>query len=169
MCIRDRQSGGHIDAASTPGQGSLFRVILPLVGKPDPQPAAPEPERAEGGTETILVVEDEPAVATLAKSQLERMGYRVLLAHSAVDAIALASAHAGDIHLVLTDVIMPGASGRDLVDRLCASRPDVKVLYMSGYPSDDIVRHGVEEGKMPFLQKPFTLTGLARKVRETLA
>jgi PAS domain S-box-containing protein len=163
-----KQSGGHIDAASTPGQGSLFRVILPLVTQPEAVPQLPQPERAKGGSETILLVEDEPAVATLATSQLERMGYHVLAAHSAADAVVLAASHDGEIHLVLTDVIMPGTSGRELVESLRAARPDVRVLYMSGYPSDDVVRHGVEEGKTPFLQKPFSLASLSRKVRETL-
>jgi len=164
-----KQSGGHIDAASTPGQGSLFRVILPIVPEPDEQPPPPPPERAAGGDETILLVEDERAVATLTESLLKRMGYRVLTAHSAVEAIAVASRHAGGIDLVLTDVVMPGASGLDLVEKLRGSRPGIRVLFMSGYPADAVVRHGVEEGEVPFLQKPFTMVGLAAKVREALA
>ncbi len=163
-----KQSGGHIDAASTPGQGTLFRILLPLVQEPADTGELPEESRAEGGSETILLVEDEQAVARLAESLLTRMGYRVLRAHSAADARQLANAHAGTIDLVLTDVVMPGDSGRVLVDELKAQRPGIRTLYMSGYPADDMVRHGVEEGDVPFLQKPFTLATLARKVRETL-
>ncbi|HUF23256.1 MAG TPA: PAS domain S-box protein [Vicinamibacterales bacterium] len=164
-----KQSGGHIEAASTPGQGSLFRVVLPLVDAPDAEHEPPAPERAEGGTETILLVEDEKAVATLTESLLKRIGYRVLVAHSAAEAVALAGNHTGGIDLLLTDVVMPGASGCDLAGKLRGSRPSIKVLYMSGYPADDVVRHGVEEGEMAFLQKPFSLASLAAKVREVLS
>ena len=161
-----KQSGGHIDAASTPGQGSLFRVILPMV--PEVKTSAPPQTQTTGGHETILLVEDERAVATLAESLLQRMGYRVMTAFSAAEAIALAGGYAGVIDLVLTDVVMPGASGRDLVEQLRGARPGVRVLYMSGYPADAVVRHGVEEGDVPFLQKPFTMASLAAKVREAL-
>ena len=137
------------------------------------EPAATEPpppaEPAAGGSETILLVEDERAVATLTESLLQRMGYRVLTAHSAAEAIALASRHAAGIDLLLTDVVMPGASGRDLVEKLRGSRPAINVLYMSGYPSDAVVRHGVEDGEVHFLQKPFTMATLAGKVRAALA
>jgi len=163
-----KQSGGHIDAASTPGQGSLFRVIFPMVAEPAAEAPPPAAERTEGGSETILLVEDERAVATLAESLLRRMGYRVLTAHSAADAIAVAGRHAGTIDLVLTDVVMPGASGRDLVEKLRGSRPGLRALYMSGYPTDAVVRHGLEEGEVRFLQKPFTMASLAAKVREAL-
>jgi DNA-binding NtrC family response regulator len=95
------------------------------------------------------------------------MGYHVLRAHSVADAIQVASAHHGPIDLVLSDVVMPGGTGRMLIEELQVARPGIRTLYMSGYPADDVVRHGVEGG-MPFLQKPFTLAALARKVRETL-
>ena len=163
-----KQSGGHVEASSTPGQGSLFRVLLPLVSEPGPAPDAPQPERVAGGSETILLVEDEPAVATLTESLLRRMGYRVLMAHSANEAIAHAKGHAGTIDLLLSDVVMPGASGRDLVEALQPSRPDMKVLYMSGYPADAVVRHGIADGEAAFLQKPFTMASLGAKVREAL-
>ena len=164
-----KQSGGHIDAASTPGQGSLFRIILPIVAEPDVAAEPATQERAEGGSETILLVEDERAVATLAESLLRRIGYKVLVAHSAAEAIAAAAAYASQIDLVLTDVVMPGASGRDLVEKLRGSRPEIRVLYMSGYPADAIVRHGVAEGDTPFLQKPFTMVSLASKIRHALS
>jgi two-component system, cell cycle sensor histidine kinase and response regulator CckA len=164
-----KQSGGHIDAASTPGRGSVFRVILPIVREPD---AVPEPdplEQATGGSETILLVEDDTAVAALAESMLTRIGYRVLVAHAAAEAVAASAGHAGGIDLLLTDVVMPGGSGCDMARTLRASRPSLKVLYMSGYPADAVVRHGVEEGEMAFLQKPFSLASLAAKVREALS
>ena len=164
-----KQSGGHIDAASTPGQGSLFRVILPIVVEPDAVAEPVAQERAEGGNETILLVEDERAVATLAESLLRRIGYKVLVAYSAAEAIAAAAAYPNPIDLVLTDVVMPGASGRDLVEKLRGSRPKIRVLYMSGYPADAIVRHGVAEGDTPFLQKPFTMVSLASKIRQALS
>jgi len=163
-----KQSGGHVDAASTPGQGTLFRILLPLVDAPKPDAEGVAEQPTPGGTETILLVEDEVAVARLAESLLKRLGYTVLTAHSASDALAAALAHAAPIDLVLTDVVMPGASGRMLVEELRNLRPHVRVLYMSGYPADAIVRYGVREGEAPFLSKPFTLSTLARKVREAL-
>jgi CheY-like chemotaxis protein len=164
-----KQSGGHIDAASTPGQGTLFRILLPLVCAPAEDARPPEPATTEGGSETVLLVEDERAVARLAESLLRRLGYRVLTAHSAADAMALSLAHQDEIDLVLTDVVMPGASGRVLIEELRLTRPGIRMLYMSGYPADSIVRYGVEEGEVPFLQKPFTMATLSQKVREALA
>src|SRR5690606_28761500 len=122
-----KQSGGHIDAASTPGQGTLFRILLPLVAAPGAADAPAEESPAEGGTETILLVEDERAVARLAESRLKRLGYRVLTAPSAADAMKAAMAFDGVIDLVLTDVVMPGASGRVLIEELRMTRPDVRV------------------------------------------
>ena len=163
-----KQSGGHIDAASTPGQGTLFRILLPLVDNTGAEPEPAAEEAVEGGSETVLVVEDEPAVARLAESLLKRLGYRVIAANTPAAAIAAAAAHTGPIDLVLTDVVMPGATGADLVAHLTAARPGIRALYMSGYPADEVVRHGVEQGAALFLQKPFTLATLARTVREAL-
>jgi two-component system, cell cycle sensor histidine kinase and response regulator CckA len=119
-------------------------------------------------SETILLVEDEPAVRGLARQILRMHGYAVLEAADGVEALRLAEAHPGPIHLLIADVIMPAMGGGPLAEKLVACRPGTKVLFTSGYPDDAVVQHGVPEGQVAFLQKPFTPTGLARKVREVL-
>jgi two-component system, cell cycle sensor histidine kinase and response regulator CckA len=114
------------------------------------------------------VVEDDSAVRLLARLSLERQGYRVLEAGNPEEAVSIAGDYTDPVHLLLTDVIMPGSEGLPLIQRLRASRPELPVLYMSGYTDDTIVQHGVLEDGIPFLQKPFTPRGLAQKVREVL-
>ena len=120
------------------------------------------------GSETVLLAEDEPAVRAIAQQALERHGYTVLAAPSGAAALALAAQHAATIDLLLTDVVMPGMSGRDLADRLTAQRPGIRVLYISGYTDNAIVRHGMLEPGLAYLQKPFRPHALVRKVREVL-
>jgi CheY-like chemotaxis protein len=163
-----KQSGGYIWAYSEPGRGTTFKIYLPRVDAPA---EGVHPAREPGsvtGTETILLAEDDPTLRPLAKGVLARLGYRVLEAENAAVALAIAGEHDGAIHLLVADVVMPGASGRELARRLAESRPDTKVLYVSGYTDDAIVHHGILEPGLTFLQKPFTPAALAKKVREVL-
>jgi len=130
-----------------------------------PRPVAPASLR---GSETILLVEDDETMRALTRRLLVARGHTVLLASQGEEALRLAQRHDGRIHLLVTDVVMPGMSGRDLADRIVALLPGTKVLYLSGYTDDAIVRHGVLEPGVAFLQKPFTADALARKVREVL-
>jgi CheY-like chemotaxis protein len=164
-----RQAGGHIWAFSEPGRGSIFRVLLPKAIDPDPaQEAVPGSDAVARGTETVLVVEDEHAVRTLAVRALTSAGYRVLQAANGEDAIAAAAAHDGDVHVLLTDVVMPGMNGREVADVLTTSRPGIRVVYMSGYAEDAVLRQGVIRDGLPFLSKPFDAPHLARMVRSVL-
>jgi two-component system cell cycle sensor histidine kinase/response regulator CckA len=162
-----KQSGGFIWVYSEPGHGTTFKVYLPRVDEPV-SPAAAAAPPAAGGAETVLVVEDVAAVRTVAREMLERRGYTVLEAPDGESALRLAGKHRGEIHLLLTDVVMPGGSGRALADRLLALRPGMKVLYMSGYTDDAVVRHGILEAGIAYLQKPFAPDSLTRKVRAVL-
>lgn len=163
-----KQSGGYVWVYSEPGRGTTFKIYLPRVDAPA-EPLVPPPEgRTLAGTETILLAEDDEMLRPLSKSLLERLGYTVLDTENALQAVALANAHAGPIQLLVADVVMPGASGRELARRLAQSRPDMRVLYVSGYTDDAIVQHGMLEPGLNFLQKPFTPATLARKVREVL-
>ena len=162
-----KQSGGFIWVYSEPGHGTSFKIYLPRVDEPVEQ-AATRPSDVVRGSETVLVVEDVAAVRAVTRQMLERQGYTVLEAPDAQTALQLAERHAGVIHLVLTDVVMPDLGGRELAARLVRVRPDMKVVYMSGYTDDAVVRHGVVQPGIAFLQKPFTPEGLARKVRSVL-
>ena len=164
-----KQSGGYVWVYSEPGRGTTFKIYLPRVDAPA-EPLAPPPREARTltGTEIILLAEDDEMLRPLSKGLLERLGYRVLEAENAIRALALADAHAGPIHLLVADVVMPGGSGRELARRLANSRPDTRVLYVSGYTDDAIVHHGMLEPGLNFLQKPFTPAALARKVRDVL-
>jgi PAS domain S-box-containing protein len=164
-----KQSGGHVTAYSEPGVGTTFKIYLPRVEDlPEEARGSPRQPRQAGGTETILVVEDEEAVRRLACRSLESHGYKVLPAAGASEALLVCEKHAGEIHLMFTDVVMPLLSGRELAQRVAALRPRMKVLFMSGYTDDAIVQHGVLDADTPFLQKPFTPRSLAQKVREVL-
>src|SRR5438094_695988 len=164
-----RQSGGHIAVDSAPGRGATFRVYLPRVEAPLDPTDRPRPVTAPAaGSETILLVEDEHLVRLLARKVLERAGYRVLVAAGGAEALELAERYAGPIHLLLTDVVMPGMNGRALMRRLAPLRPDLRVLYMSGYADEAVAQHGVLDPGTAFLQKPFTPGGLADKVRGVL-
>jgi PAS domain S-box-containing protein len=161
-----KQSGGFIWVYSEPDHGTSFKIYFPRVDEPVARPVA-EPELV-GGTETVLVVEDVAAVRTVTRAMLERQGYKVLEAPDGATALRLVEKHRGTIHLLLTDVVMPELSGRQLADRLIERHRGMKILYMSGYTDDAIVRHGVIQEGIAYLQKPFTPDGLARKVRAVL-
>jgi signal transduction histidine kinase/ActR/RegA family two-component response regulator len=162
------QAGGQVAVESEPGEGATFTVYLPRVEAVSDSSDGPLGEELPPGIETILLVEDEPAVRDLARELLTRQGYRVLDATSGEGAIRQAEGHLGQIDLLLTDVVMPGMSGGELGVRLQAVRPDLALLYTTGYTDDVIVRHGVDEGRAAFLTKPFTPAELLRKVREVL-
>ena len=163
-----QQSGGYIWLYSEPGHGTTFKIYLPRVDAPTEEPLPRESAKTLKGTETILLVEDEAMMRPLVKGILEGRGYRVLVAQNAEEALTLAREHVGPIHLLLTDVVMPGVSGPDLAVRLAASRPEAVVLYMSGYTDDAIVHYGVLEGALNYIQKPFTPSMLAQKLRQVL-
>jgi PAS domain S-box-containing protein len=163
-----RQSGGHVWVYSEPGMGTTFKVYLPRFDAPPETAPPPPPAAPRGHAELVLLVEDDAEVRAVAHDILERGGYRLLEAASPAEALAVAGAHPEPIDLLLTDIVMPGMSGRELADRLCAARPGLRVLYMSGYTDDAVVRHGIGAGTREFLQKPFTTDGLAGKVHEVL-
>ena len=149
--------------------GTTFKIYLPQVDAVAEAGAAKAaPGTSRRGTETVLLVEDAAAVRAVTHQALARQGYTVLDAPNGAEALRIAASHPGPIHLLLTDVVMPGLSGRQLSDQLARLRPDTKVLYTSGYTDDAVVRHGVLESGIAYLQKPFTVDGLARKVREVL-
>jgi len=164
-----RQNEGFINVYSEPGQGSVFAIYLPRYeGSVTQERVADEAELAVGGGETIVLVEDDPAILDTVASMLQLLGYTVLSAVTPHEAIRLVHQHPGKIDLLLTDVIMPEMNGRDLADRLLVHQPWLKCLFMSGYTADIITHHGMLNGKTHFLQKPFSHTVLAAKVRQAL-
>jgi CheY-like chemotaxis protein len=165
LCIV-KQSHGSIWVYSEPGHGTTFKVYLPRV---DREGARKTPAAApQGGSETILLVEDEPQVRAIVQRTLERGGYGVLTAAGPEEALSICESSLMRIDLLLTDVVMPQMNGRELAERIRALRPAIKTLFMSGYTDDAILRHGVLDEGVPFLQKPVTPSSLKRKVRETL-
>jgi len=163
-----KQSGGHVEVQSAVGQGTTFRVYLPRLDRGPAEGADPAGDSPGHGSETILLVEDDETVRTLVRTVLRKNGYTVLEAGDGGEALVVAERHTGPIHLLLTDVVVPQLGGRRLADRLVALRPELRVLFTSGYTDDEVVRRGVFEAETSLLQKPFSPETLARKVREVL-
>ncbi len=163
-----KQSGGYVMVQSEKGHGTTFNIYLPRVEATAEQSIVQTPRVAAGGSETVLLVEDEESVRQLVRETLQAKGYKVVEAENGEAGVAAAANHAGRIDIIITDVVMPGMGGRELVKRLAETRPETKVLYLSGYTEDAIVNEGTIESGTAFLQKPFTLQNLSRKVREVL-
>jgi len=164
-----KQSGGYIWVDSEPGKGAAFQIYLPRIDSPTDEERTPGPVSGTlPTTETILLVEDEEALRAVLVLTLARAGYTVITADDGTHALAQLASHTGTIDLILTDVVMPGMSGPEFVKRAAAKFPDVKVLYMSGYADEAIVHHGVLDGGIEFINKPFTFAQLNRKIREVL-
>jgi two-component system cell cycle sensor histidine kinase/response regulator CckA len=164
-----KQSQGHMWVYSEPGQGATFKVYLPLhEDAPEPAVAPPPTMVVPRGWETILAVEDEESLLNLVSEILKDAGYNVLAAQGPKEALRVLLEHRDGIHLLLTDVVMPGMSGRGLADKVAAERPGIRVLYMSGYTDNAIVHHGVLDSGVVFIQKPFTPDALIKKVRDVL-
>ena len=164
-----KQSGGHIWVYSEPGKGTTFKLYFPRIGDARLAEArAPTASAPARGAETVLLVEDEDSLREVANRMLTRHGYRVITARNGREALEAAMQHPGQIHLVLTDVVMPEMSGGALVERLTAVRPEARVVYMSGYTDNDIVRRGILQPGVSFVQKPFSAERLLEIVRETL-
>jgi len=163
------QSGGEVHLHSQPNKGTTFRLFFPaLATAAESVPAVSENSAVPRGDETVLIVEDDASLRALAARVLEASGYKVLLARNGVEALALCAGYDGKIDLVASDVVMPEMSGRPLVEKLAETRAETKVLFMSGYTDDDVMRRGVLDGRTAFLQKPFTATQFATKVRDVL-
>ena len=163
-----QHNGGRIEVESELGKGTIFRVYLPRTLEPAVHMGEAKQAQLVGGHETLLVVEDEPAILKITRTTLQRLGYSVLAARSAKDALALATQHEGPLHLLLTDVVMPEMNGLDLYEKIAASRPGIKVIFMSGYSADGFPRSGGGSGDVSFLQKPFSMPQLSAKVRQVL-
>ncbi len=162
-----KQMGGHIFVYSEPGQGTAFKIYLPRAGGSTHHGSTPKRDEAHG-RESVLIVEDDDAVRALARRVLDTRGYRVWTCASAAEALEILEEQGAEIALLITDVVMPAMSGHDLVLQIRETRPDMAVLYMSGYTDDDVRRHGMVGSDDYFIGKPFTPEGFARKVREAL-
>ena len=165
-----KQSGGHIWLYSEPGMGTTFKLFFPITSAPitSSVESVDVPSFMGTGTETILLVEDTEMVRSLVTTLLDSYGYEVLAAASGPEAIEIADQPDRSIDLLMTDVVMPRMNGRELADRLTATRPELKVLFTSGYPSDTVVRHGIAEARTAFIEKPYLPDDLARMVRDIL-
>jgi CheY-like chemotaxis protein len=162
------QSHGFLWVDSKVGRGTSFKIFLPQVTEAAGTDRSGPTVMSSSGTETILLVEDDAGLRKLATRVLEPAGYTVLGAATGEEALRLLERHEEPVHLLLSDVVMPGMSGRQLAEQLAQTRPGMKVLYMSGYTDDTIVRHGVLKAQVTCLNKPFTAATLLRKVREGL-
>jgi signal transduction histidine kinase/FixJ family two-component response regulator len=165
-----KQSGGSVNLYSEPGQGTTFRIYLPAVAQ-EPTAAvaeAPAARPSSSGAQTILLVEDEPAVRAFARRTLEEQGYTVLEAAAGAEALAIAASHAGPIALLVTDVVMPGLQGHQLAAQLTATRPELRVLYVSGFTENSVIHHGLPDHGVAFLAKPFSVDTLGEAVRRVL-
>jgi two-component system, cell cycle sensor histidine kinase and response regulator CckA len=163
-----RQNMGFIEVESAPGQGSVFRIFLPRHVSDTVRADSPKPPEVRTGSETILVVEDEDVVLGLIRTMLDILGYSVLTAGDPAEALALAGAYAGEIHLLLSDVVMPGIGCRELWRQLLLKRPGMKCLFMSGYTANAITHRGILDEGIRFIQKPFSMEELSTRVREAL-
>jgi CheY-like chemotaxis protein len=165
-----KQSGGHINVYSEPGQGTAFRIYLPRVNDTvDRAPRQGPQAEIPRGTETILIVEDEPEVRALSVLVLRELGYNVIEAANGEEALQLtAISDQQPIHLLVTDVVMPRMGGPHLAEALAKRRPEIRVLFVSGYPDETIAKRGTVPSHLAFLDKPFTTSALARRVREVL-
>jgi CheY-like chemotaxis protein len=164
-----KQSGGYVFVQSELGRGTIFTIYFPRVDESsEVRGDIPVSLAAAGGSETVLLVEDEDSVRQLVRETLESRGYRVFEAANGQTALTFAAAHPDPIHLIITDVVMPGLNGHELIQQLLPARPGIKVLYLSGYAQDAFSTPPAAEAQKTFLQKPFTLQSLARKVREIL-
>jgi CheY-like chemotaxis protein len=163
------QSGGHITVWSEHGRGANFRIWLPASAARElPHAVGREEPATAAGTGTVLLVEDEPAVRAVVAEMLAGSGYSVMAAADGAEALRLSSAHDGEIHLLVTDVVMPGMSGQEVARRIGEARPQTRTLFVSGYNEDAIQQHGVLAPGTAFLEKPFSASDLARKAREVL-
>jgi CheY-like chemotaxis protein len=164
-----KQLGGDVYVYSEVGHGTTFKVYFPyLTATPETVAVAPEPREAPRGSETILLAEDDDALRSLGARVLGAFGYKVLVARTGAEALRIVASHDGPIDLVATDVVMPEMSGSQLVAEVLKARPGIRVLFMSGYTDDEVMRRGVIDGQTAFLQKPFTPDMLAHKVRDVL-
>jgi CheY-like chemotaxis protein len=164
-----KQSGGHLWLYSEPGLGTTFKVYLPVAtGSALPAPPVIAAHESFDGGETILVVEDNEMLRPIVAEMIEPHGYTVLRAADGLEALTVAAQHAGKVDLVLTDVVMPRLNGRELSERLLEQNPETKVIFTSGYPADAIVRAGIAEARVAFIQKPYTAVDLLSKIRGML-
>jgi CheY-like chemotaxis protein len=164
-----QQSGGYISFSSKSAEGTTFSILFPRIDSAQvPSSSSDLSEVSYSGEETVLLAEDEPAVCDLVRAILTARGYTVLPARLPQEAERISETHQGKIDLLLTDVIMPGMSGAELSKRIAMRIPGIKVLFMSGYIDDSVMRQGISENETAFLQKPFTPMSLAKKVREVL-
>jgi PAS domain S-box-containing protein len=164
-----KQSGGYVTVYSEPGRGTTFKVYLPRVQEPPDQVTGPAPAlKPSAAGETVLLVEDEPALRSMMQEILEEAGYAVLSGAGSDETLAAVRSHAGPVHLMVTDVVLPRMGGRELAVEVAALRPGLRVLYMSGYTGEAIAHHGILDAGMHFLEKPFTSESLLRRIRELL-